>query len=91
MFLSSLELFFQVNATPISAMQPMMVTKERMADQLVMEFGGKEHAKVSQYFGLQIFKISFMIMLVSVDMAVFGCLHIRVTPNTAGKRFRWIL
>ena len=88
MFLSSPGLFSLANATPISVMRPMTVIKEQMAGQLVMESGGNVPAKVSQYFGLQIFKISFMIMLVSVDMAVFGCSHIQAIHNMVGKQFQ---
>ena len=50
-FLSSPGLFFQANATPISVMQPTTVIREQMAGQLVMESGGKERVKVSQYSG----------------------------------------
>ena len=88
MFLSSPVSFSLVNATPISAMQPMTVIKEQMAGQLVMESGGNVPAKVSQYSGLQIFKILFMIMLVLVGMAAFGYSHIQATRNTVGNQFQ---
>ena len=61
-----------------------------MVARRVMGTGGNEHAKGCQYFGLQTFKILFMIMLVLVVMEEFGFSLIQVTHNMVGKLFQWI-